>query len=58
MLECGIYHSRSKELGSESQESLLSGIKGTKKVQQVIQNSISASMLSAPNMLFLLMKVN
>lgn len=45
MLECGIYHSSSRELGIERQESLLSGIKGTKKVQQVIRNSISASIL-------------
>lgn len=42
ILECGVYCSSNKELESERQESLLLGIKGSKKVQQVIQNSISA----------------
>lgn len=53
MLECGVYRSSSRELGSEGQESLLSGIKGSKRVQQVIQNSISVGIL-----LFPLLKVN
>lgn len=45
ILECGDHCSNNKELESERQESFLLGIKGSKKVQQVIQSSISASIL-------------
>lgn len=45
ILECGVHCSNNKELESERQENLLSEIMGSKKVQQVIQNSISASIL-------------
>lgn len=47
MNSSGVHCINNKELESERQESLLSGIKGSKKVQQVIQNSISASILPA-----------